>query len=121
MIYINLRSSSDDKNLILNRIESLCIQNGYSKYRLCKQAGISKSTLFAMYSRNLYPSIPTLIKICSVLNISLYEFFSYESHEKIFPDLIPSKKELELLNSMRQLSFSQQEQIFSYVDALCGK
>ena len=63
---------------ILIKITQLLDERHWSLYRLAKEAEISYSTLSNTFQRNNVPSIPTLMKICDGLGITLSEFFDEE-------------------------------------------
>lgn len=63
---------------VMERIKELCQTRGWTYYRLAKESGIPYSTLTTMLHKTNIPSIPTLIKICSGLHISIAQFFSPE-------------------------------------------
>ena len=64
---------------ILNRIVLLCEARSWTTYRLAKESGITYSTLCTMLHKANAPSIPTLMKICNGLGISMSEFFREEN------------------------------------------
>lgn len=98
---------------ILKRIEDLRIQKGWSVYKLCNEADLSPSALSNMYARNTYPSIPTILKICEVLNISISEFFSDEDTDGEF-----TAKEREMIYSFRKLNANEKDAFETLLNAL---
>lgn len=60
---------------IIPCIRALCDARSWTLYRLTKESGIPYSTLYTMLHKANAPSIPTLIKICDGLGITLAEFF----------------------------------------------
>ena len=65
------------ENDILERIQALCKARHWTLYRLAKESDITYSTLCTMLRKGNTPSLPTLIKICNGLGISLGAFFEY--------------------------------------------
>ena len=65
---------------IPKRLEELCIERGVSKYWLSQKSGIGQGTLAQIFARKSTPTIYTLDKICSALNVSLEQFFSDEKY-----------------------------------------
>lgn len=63
---------------ILNRINQLCRNKGWSHYRLSQESGIPVSTLNNMFHRTNVPTIPTLIKLCHAFDMTLSQFFTDE-------------------------------------------
>ena len=65
-----------DEDYVIKRIEELCENKHWTKYRLAKESGIPHSTIFNMLKRMNTPTISTLIKICNGLGITLSQFFA---------------------------------------------
>lgn len=63
-------------NAINQRIANLCKEKGYSWYRLSALSGIPVSTIVSIINRNNAPTIPTLQKLCTALDLTLAQFFS---------------------------------------------
>ena len=84
---------------VLERIEQLRKEKGWTYYRLSYEAGLTQSTLTNMTARNTLPSVSTLMKICEALGISMSEFFSE-------PDQATPRSggEKELIENFRKLS-----------------
>ncbi|MDR0852810.1 MAG: helix-turn-helix domain-containing protein [Clostridiales Family XIII bacterium] len=61
---------------ILNRINELLDERGWSKYRLAKEADVSEGSLNNMFRQNSLPTIPTLEALCKGFGITLAQFFS---------------------------------------------
>lgn len=66
---------------ILARLTEFMEYKGWSMNRLAKEAGITQSTLSSIFSRQAIPSIPTLKKLCSGLDITLGQFFADQPPE----------------------------------------
>ena len=64
---------------VLNRIEELRKERGWSIYKLAEESGITQSTLANMFSRKTMPSISTLTQLCAAFDISLSQFFNFNS------------------------------------------
>ncbi|MBQ7351299.1 MAG: helix-turn-helix transcriptional regulator [Clostridia bacterium] len=82
---------------ILEKIDILRIEKGWTLYKLAEESEITQSTLSNMFIRKTQPSIATLTNICNGVNISLSEFFAEESTN-------PSIEESTMLNNYRKLS-----------------
>lgn len=82
---------------ILERIDKLRIEKGWSLYKLAEESMLTQSTLSNMFIRKTLPSISTLMSICNGLNISMAEFFSEG-------DKSPTAEENILLENYRKLS-----------------
>lgn len=60
---------------ILNKIDYLRKERGWSLYKLGEEANLSPALLPNMYARKTLPSLPTLINLCEAFNVTLSEFF----------------------------------------------
>ena len=87
-------------NDVLWRIEELLNMRHWTHYRLAKESGIPYSSISNMFNRNTVPSVPTLMKICCGLNISMSDFFRYE--EKMFSETITLAKNIEGLDEYKK-------------------
>jgi len=61
---------------VVARIQELCASRSWTYYRLAKASGIPYSTLSTMLHKTNVPSVPSLMKICDGLGITLAQFFS---------------------------------------------
>lgn len=61
---------------VVARIQELCKSRSWTYYRLAKESGIPYSTLSTMLHKTNVPSVPSLVKICEGLDITLAQFFS---------------------------------------------
>lgn len=66
---------------VLEKIERLRKEKGWSINYLAMESGLTQSTLNNLYSRNTEPKISTLRAICGAFGISLSEFFKQEEGE----------------------------------------
>ncbi len=60
----------------LGRLNELAEARGYSDYKMSKLAGIPQSTYASWFSKNRYPSIDRIERICNALGLTLSEYFS---------------------------------------------
>ena len=73
-------NSTDSGFDVLARIDELRQNNGnMSIYRLAKLSDIPQSTISTWYSKNNYPPVDKLERICHVFDITLAEFFHLDS------------------------------------------
>lgn len=91
---------------ILEKIEKLRIEKGWSQYKLALESGLTQSTLSNMYARKTLPSIGTLNNICDALNITLAQFFCEGES-----DLLLLPEEIALVQNYRNLSIKQRQAI----------
>lgn len=60
---------------MINHIKELCVQRGWSYYKLAAMSGIPYSSISTMLNKQHIPSMKNLIKICNGFNITLAQFF----------------------------------------------
>ncbi len=63
---------------ILEKIDKLRLERGWSVNNLAMEAMLTQSTVNNLYLRNAEPKISTLRSICAAFNITLSEFFADE-------------------------------------------
>ena len=63
---------------VLPKIKGLLEERGWTLYRLAKESDLSYSTLKNLFQHKKSLTIPTLMRICDGLGISLSEFFAEE-------------------------------------------
>ena len=64
---------------IADTIIELCEKRGISRYRLSQLSGISQSSLGRIIAKESLPSLITLEKICTALDVTLSQFFRKEN------------------------------------------
>ena len=89
---------------VIDRINELRIQRGWSVYTLALEAQLTQSTLASMLQRNTPPKIETLQSICDAFGITMAQFFLDDEQVEIL-----STKERELLTAYRRLSGKKQQ------------
>ena len=67
-------------NQLLETITKYRISKGWSEYELAENSGLPQSTISSWYRKNLYPTIPSLIKICDAYGITLSQIFDDNTH-----------------------------------------
>ena len=66
---------------VLEKIEKLRKEKGWSINYLAMESGLTQSTLNNLYTRKTEPKISTLRAICRAFGITLSEFFKEEENE----------------------------------------
>ena len=66
---------------VLEKIEMLRKETGWSINYLAMESGLTQSTLNNLYSRNTEPKISTLRAICGAFGITLSDFFKDEESD----------------------------------------
>ena len=91
---------------ILERINYLMQERGWTEYKLAKNCGLPQSTISTWFRKNQIPTIQSLDKVCRGFGITLSQFFA-ESDNALF--LSPQQRDL--LDNWNILS-KKQQQIF---------
>ncbi|MBS5284856.1 MAG: helix-turn-helix transcriptional regulator [Clostridiales bacterium] len=100
----------------LERINELCIERGWSHYRLALEMDTSPNNIGNMFRRTTIPSIPTLRRICEVMGISMAQFYSTDGTQVT---LSPKQQRiLELYNNLDQIGKGKLE---AYLEGLSGQ
>ncbi len=104
---------------VFERIEELAKKKHLSLYRLAKNAEMPYSSLNNIMHRRTCPTIGTIEKLCKGLNITLSEFFDFQSYP--LSDTSLSPEEDELLNKYRNLKNRKKELFQAYLDGLIDR
>ena len=91
---------------VIERIDNLMKERGWSEYRLSIESGLSSSTIANMHRRNTVPSIPTLEAICNAFGITLSQFFNDET-----PTVQLSEEQMEFFHKWITLTAEQKRLI----------
>ena len=82
----------------------------WSNYDLASHAGIKPTTISTWYSKNIMPTLPTLVKVCDAFGITLTEFFSVvESGER--EPVVLTHEQAEMLEKWSALRPEQKEAV----------
>lgn len=98
---------------VLERILQLRLERGWSEYRLSEESGIAQTTISSWFRKDICPSVPSLEKICNAYNISLSQFFNWNSEPVCL-----SEKQHELLNNWNKLNEQQQKIILDLLKSM---
>ena len=99
-------------NEIVDRIDALRYECGYSINKLAETAGIPESTLKSILSRKICPKIMTIYKLCEAFGIAVWQFFLFPNNIIAF-----TKEKIDLLNRIDKLNAEQKKAIISTLDA----
>ena len=61
----------------LERISMLMEQNGWTKYKLAQESGMSPSVISNIFKRGGSPTVATIEAICKAFGITLSQFFEF--------------------------------------------
>lgn len=95
---------------IINRIEQLRIERGWTVYKLSMESGVSQSTLATIQQRNTPPKIDILEDLCGAFGITLAQFFLEDEQIEVL-----TIQEKELLNAFRKLPKNKQSALFNLI------
>lgn len=79
---------------VLEKIDKLRKEKGWSVNYLAMEAGLTQSTVNNLYTRRTEPKIPTLRALCDALGITLSDFFKESNQEYEDEELIRRIKSL---------------------------
>ena len=102
-----------DEKLIVNRINVLCEERGWSKQQLAEVSGVEYDTLHSILSGDTAPSIASIEKLCHALGVSLSCFFA--EREEFLRLTKEQKCFLELYGKLKQ---EDKEKAIEYIDGL---
>ena len=94
---------------VLDRIDELRKQRGWSVNNLAMEAMLTQSTLNNLYVRRAEPKLSTLRAICAAFGISLAEFFRYEE--------LPDNDTGDLLRRVEMLNPQQKHALLEFLRA----
>ena len=89
---------------VLDRITYYREKKNWTEYQLAEHSGLTQSTISSWYRKNMYPTIPSLEKICNAFGITLSQFFATEVDAF---SLTPLQKEIVIEIS----HFSEEQQV----------
>lgn len=90
---------------ILEKLNELIEERGWTKYRLSRECGLNESTISNIFQRNSIPNILTLEAICHAFGITLSQFFAEGEFIQVTPEI------QELLDNWISLTPEQKEAI----------
>ena len=64
-------------NAVIDRIDMLRVKSGMTIYKLAQESLLSDSSLKKLYTRQHFPNVLTIYRICDALQISVSEFFAF--------------------------------------------
>lgn len=102
----------EECNKLVIKIKKICALKGLSYYSLAKKSHISTSTMHAIIKGKTRPQIYTLLQICNVLEVSIYELFD----EDFLGEL--SEEEKEILFNFQCLTEKKKVLLKIYMDML---
>ncbi|MBE7063213.1 MAG: helix-turn-helix transcriptional regulator [Ruminococcaceae bacterium] len=80
------------------RLRQILKEQGWSRYRLAKECGLSESTITNIFKRGNVPTIGTLEIMCKSMHITLAQFFAENDLIELSPELKKLYEEWAFLN-----------------------
>lgn len=75
---------NEEQKILVNRINYLCKQNGFTYYTLSYKSGVPLSTLMHIMDGTVKnPGIHTIVRLCAGMKITISEFFDTEEFDKV--------------------------------------
>lgn len=99
---------------VLERITTIRESKHWTEYQLAEKSGLTQSTISSWYRKNMFPTIPSLIKICDAFDISLSQFFMEEDNQTV----LLSDKQLTLLTASSKLTSQQFDALLHFLKTL---
>ena len=97
---------------VAGNINDLCKKRHVSKYRLAQLTGIAQSSLGRIIANESSPSLQTLEKICSALDVTLSQFFQDEKENHL------TDKQNEVMEIWNDLSADEQAVVLAMLRGL---
>ena len=97
---------------VAGNIKDLCKKRHVSKYRLAQLTGIAQSSLGRIIANEITPSLQTLEKICSALDVTLSQFFQDEKENHL------TDKQNEVMEIWNDLSADEQAVVLAMLRGL---
>lgn len=97
---------------VAGNINDLCKKRHVSKYRLAQLTGIAQSFLGRIIANESTPSLQTLEKICSALDVTLSQFFQDEKENHL------TDKQNEVMEIWNDLSADEQAVVLAMLRGL---
>lgn len=98
---------------VLDRILELRLERNWTEYRLSEESGIAQTTISSWFSKNITPSVPSLINICKAFNITLSEFFAFDN-----TPIVLTEVQKEMLSAFNKLNPNQQKTVIELMNCM---
>lgn len=98
---------------VLDHINELRNERGWSVNELAKRSGLNQSTLASLFNKNNNPTISTLENICNAFGITISQFFAGKS------DCIElTDQQRKMLDKWNTLTDEQKEALLLFLNTL---
>lgn len=99
---------------VLDRITELREEKNWTEYQLAERSGLTQSTISSWYRKKMYPTLPSLEKICIAFDISLSQFFDTGESEATFLN----SRQQQLIKTAERLSTEQYISLLNFLEKL---
>lgn len=99
---------------VLERITAMREERHWTEYQLAEKSGLTQSTISSWYRKNMFPTIPSLIKICDAFGITLSQFFLEDDNQTV----LLTKEQLALLTASSKLTPQQYDALLNFLKML---
>lgn len=99
---------------VLERITKMREERHWTEYQLAEKSGLTQSTISSWYRKGMFPTIPSLMKICDAFGISIAQFFLDDSDRTI----LLTDKQFALLTAAAKLDTEQYDSLLHFLDTL---
>ena len=104
---------------ITDRIDKLCMDRGWSQYRLAAESGLSQSTIASWYNKekNISPSDASLRKIAKAFGMNLSTLYAYGENGS--GGIIEvTNEQMEILRVMEKYDSTEQKAVLTMLSAI---
>lgn len=98
---------------VLDRILQLRNERNWTEYRLSEESGIAQTTISSWFKKNVSPSISSLESLCRAFNITLSQFFAFDS-----PLVDLTDRQKSMLDNWNKLTVKQQNIILDLLKTM---
>ena len=99
---------------VLERITAMREERHWTEYQLAEKSGLTQSTISSWYRKNMFPTIPSLTKICDAFGITLSQFFLEDDNQTV----LLTKEQLALLTASSKLTPQQYDALLNFLKML---
>lgn len=95
-----------DQAIFAQRLKQLRAQKGVSQHEMSKKLGLTQNYIFNIEAGYAYPSMTNFFAICSYLDVTPEEFFSFDTK--------PMDREQELLSVTHDFCAEDMDHLIDY-------
>lgn len=96
---------------LLSTIRRYQNERGWTDYQFADRTGMPQSTISSWFSKNVIPSVPSLMKVCDAFGITMSQLFAGTEDAVTL-----TEGQRALLECWARLNESQQRAVFQIID-----